>query len=268
MFEKHTKRNFTLIDDGSAGINSGSLENGDSGAPDVDLSALVNADQGQVQTQQQADKTFTQVDVDRIIGERLAREREKYQGYDDVQAQLGALQGHGYTLPDVLAYLEQQANEQQQQVMAQQADELGVPTEVVQKLNEYDQRFAHLDSVEANRVLDADINRLGQDAQFGQFFRENKMEILQTALNHGIADLETAMGRVFLQKYPEIRQQQTQSTQQQTIRQIQQRGTTQVDNSTQSGAPGADAQLSPEQMAIAQKLGISTLDYAKNIKKR
>jgi phage I-like protein len=75
------------------------------------------------------------------------------------------------------------------------------------------------------------------------------------------------MGKVFLKKYPEIRQQATQAGEQQAIRQIQQRGTTQVDGSAQSGDTGAGVQLSNEQMAMAKALGVNPQDYAKRIKK-
>lgn len=38
------------------------------------------------QPEQPAEKTFTQADVDRIIGERIARAKESYADYDDLKA--------------------------------------------------------------------------------------------------------------------------------------------------------------------------------------
>lgn len=38
-----------------------------------------------------ADKTFTQADLDRIVGERLAREQAKYADYDDLKTAAGKL---------------------------------------------------------------------------------------------------------------------------------------------------------------------------------
>ena len=41
-------------------------------------------------TPEQADRTFTQAEVDTIIGERLKREREKYADYPDLRTKAGA----------------------------------------------------------------------------------------------------------------------------------------------------------------------------------
>ena len=37
-------------------------------------------------TTEQADKTFTQAELDKIVGERLSRERAKYEGFDELKA--------------------------------------------------------------------------------------------------------------------------------------------------------------------------------------
>lgn len=37
-------------------------------------------------TAEQADKTFTQAELDKIVGERLSRERAKYEGFDELKA--------------------------------------------------------------------------------------------------------------------------------------------------------------------------------------
>ena len=39
----------------------------------------------------EAGKTFTQADLDRVVGERLAREREKHADYDDLKTKAGRL---------------------------------------------------------------------------------------------------------------------------------------------------------------------------------
>ena len=41
--------------------------------------------------EQEQERTFTQADLDRIVEERLARERKKYADYDDVKAKAAAL---------------------------------------------------------------------------------------------------------------------------------------------------------------------------------
>lgn len=258
---------------GETGTDTGAIDSGAVGTGDVDFSAILGGDTGQgegqpaQQPQTGGDKTFTQAEVDRIIGERLGREREKYQGFDQTQTQLQALQKYGYNLSDVVAHLEQTAQEQYQQQLQQQAQDFGVAPQILQKLSEYEQRFVAQDYAEAQRTLNTEIDRIGKDPQFGEFFKQNETEILQTALKLGTSDLESAMGKVFLKKYPEIRQQATQAGEQQAIRQIQQRGATQVDGSAQSGETGAGVQLSNEQLAMAKNLGINPQDYAKRLKK-
>lgn len=60
----------------------------------TDTSSATAADTGndaggastEQQQQQETSKTFTQADVDRLIGERVQRERAKYADYDDLKA--------------------------------------------------------------------------------------------------------------------------------------------------------------------------------------
>jgi hypothetical protein len=59
------------------------------------------------QEQQPADQTFTQADVDRIVKERVQRERAKYADYDALKAQAEGAK----TLEDRIAEIEQQASQ-------------------------------------------------------------------------------------------------------------------------------------------------------------
>lgn len=53
------------------------------------------------------DQTFTQADVDRIVKERVQRERAKYADYDDLKAKAGS----ATTLEERVAEIERQAKE-------------------------------------------------------------------------------------------------------------------------------------------------------------
>ena len=55
----------------------------------------------------QSDQTFTQADVDRIVRERVQRERAKYADYDDLKAKAAG----ATTLEDRVAQIERQAKE-------------------------------------------------------------------------------------------------------------------------------------------------------------
>jgi uncharacterized protein YdiU (UPF0061 family) len=151
---------------GATGTDTGTIDSGAVGTGDVDFSAILGGDtdqgEGQTQTQQTqtgGEKTFTQAELDRILGERLGREREKYQGFDQTQTQLQALQQYGYNLSDVVAHLEQVSQEQYQQQIQQQAQEFGVAPQILQKLSEYEQRFAAQDYADAERTLTTEVER-------------------------------------------------------------------------------------------------------------
>lgn len=49
------------------------------------------ADAGEGKQQETQDKTFTQADVDRVVSDRLRREREKFSDYDDVKSKASKL---------------------------------------------------------------------------------------------------------------------------------------------------------------------------------
>ncbi len=56
------------------------------------------------ETQQEKEQTFTQADVDRIVRERVKRERDKYADYGDLQEKAGKVK----TAEDRIADLEKQ----------------------------------------------------------------------------------------------------------------------------------------------------------------
>lgn len=57
--------------------------------------------------EEQKPQTFTQADVDRIVRERVQRERAKYADYDDLKAKAG----NATTLEERVAQIERQAQE-------------------------------------------------------------------------------------------------------------------------------------------------------------
>jgi hypothetical protein len=59
------------------------------------------------------DQTFTQADVDRIVRERVKREREKFADYDDLKARAG----NATTLEERVAEIERQAKESEERAL-------------------------------------------------------------------------------------------------------------------------------------------------------
>ncbi|MBF6584426.1 DUF4355 domain-containing protein [Nocardia farcinica] len=73
---------------------------------------------GPVQPEQPAEKTLTQSEVDRLLGERLAREREKFADYDDLKAKAQRLQ----EIEDANKTEQQKAQERIEQLSRQLAE--------------------------------------------------------------------------------------------------------------------------------------------------
>lgn len=59
------------------------------------------------------DQTFTQADVDRIVRERVQREKAKYADYDDLKAKAGS----ATTLEERVAQIEQQARDSESRAL-------------------------------------------------------------------------------------------------------------------------------------------------------
>lgn len=56
---------------------------------DTEQTGEVEQQPGDDEKQQEQESTFTQADVDRIVRERVKREREKFADYDDLKAKAG-----------------------------------------------------------------------------------------------------------------------------------------------------------------------------------
>lgn len=76
-----------------------------------------------------SETTFTQADVDRVVTERLAREREKYKDYDDLKAQVEGAKTAEQKLSDKIAELEaKHAESEARALRAAIAAEYGIST--------------------------------------------------------------------------------------------------------------------------------------------
>ena len=87
-------------------------------------------------------KTFTQEDVDKIVGERLAREKGKYADYEDVKGIAEELKAYGYqgTPAEIRQAIKQQREEAQRQnelhELQEQAQNEGTSPELLKEIKE------------------------------------------------------------------------------------------------------------------------------------
>ena len=82
--------------------------------------------------QEQPESTFSQEDVNRIVQERLQREREKYSDYDELKSaaeRAQELEAEKQTLAERVAEFE--AKEEQSKLVAQVAIDAGVPADAL-----------------------------------------------------------------------------------------------------------------------------------------
>lgn len=96
-------------------------------------------------------KTFTQEQLDKIIEDRLARERQKYEGYDDLKAQVAALtaekkkleyEGKSDTekVSEQLAALQQQLEDEKKARQQSEAESLRLRVAAAKGLSEVQAR--------------------------------------------------------------------------------------------------------------------------------
>lgn len=119
--------------------------------------------------QEQAESTFSQEDVNRIVQERLQREREKYADYDDLKTaaeRAQEIEAEKQALAERVAEFE--AKEEQSKLVAQVADDAGVPADAL--------RGSTQEELEAHaEVLKSLMNTTGPVIP-GQEKRPNKVE--------------------------------------------------------------------------------------------
>lgn len=94
------------------------------------------------QETQQLEAKFTQNDIDRIVQDRLARERQKYEGHDDLKGVVEELSLFGYTgsPQDIRNAVRAQREAYQQQAeleqLQQQAEENGITPSLAKEIKE------------------------------------------------------------------------------------------------------------------------------------
>lgn len=107
-------------------------------------------DGGGDDSHKESGKTFTQEDVDRIVGERLTREKSKFADYDDLKEVAESLKAWGYegTTAEVKAVIKQQAEERRKAAelaaLEEEAETTGTSPELLAEIKALKKEMAEI----------------------------------------------------------------------------------------------------------------------------
>jgi hypothetical protein len=129
-------------------------------------------------------KQMTQAEIDRIVEERLARERKKYSDYEDVKGVLDELKAFGYegdakqVKEAVKAQREQYQKQQELEQLKQQAEQDGTSPELLREIKELKKEIAELKG-EREAIKEAELKKKQADEAW-------KKEVEQTETELGV----------------------------------------------------------------------------------
>lgn len=164
-------------------------------------------------------KTFTQEDVDRIVGERLTREKAARADYDDLKEVAETLKDFGYegSVSEVKALLKQQATERRKAAelrdLEEEADKTGTSPELLAEIKELKKELAEIkqDKLKQQKELedkqkaddsfkeqvtvfnekhpDVDVDKLSENKKFINFVQNSKPGLTLVDLYDNYIDL-------------------------------------------------------------------------------
>lgn len=169
--------------------------------------------------QQESEKTFTQADVDRIVGERLSREKGKYSDYDDLKEVADSLKAWGYegSPAEVKAIIKQQAEERRKAAelasLEEEAEITGTSPEMLAEMKRLQKRLDEIESEKkkqqkemedkqkADETFDndikelqeahptVDVKKLGENKKFIEFVNDARPGLTLLQLYNKYVDL-------------------------------------------------------------------------------
>lgn len=137
---------------------------------------------------QQPVKTFTQEEVDRIIGDRLAREKSKVADYDDLKEVTETLKSFGYqgTVAEIKAELKQQAETRRKaeelKDLEEEAEKSGTSPEMLAEIKELKKELAEIKKDKQNQQKEQEDRKKADEV-----FQEQMKEF---AVKHPTVDID------------------------------------------------------------------------------
>jgi hypothetical protein len=228
-------------DDGSQG-EGGALEDN------------LPADNGDQQNNTPEDKHFTQADVDRIIGERLSRERGKYQGADSAMAAAHRMQEiMGMSIDDIVARLEEEHAREQAEATAKQ---MGVDPQTAQMLMAQENRMKQLEMQNSSIMQQMRMKEQLAELKDAPYFQDFEQQIFDVAKNVPGVDLKTAYHFILGQNVSHIVESAATGARQKTLAELQKGNKSFVEGSATGGDSGG-VSIPREMLEMAKVYGVT-----------
>ncbi|KJS85073.1 MAG: hypothetical protein JM58_09490 [Peptococcaceae bacterium BICA1-8] len=216
--------------------------------------------------------------MDKIVGERLAREKAKYADYEDIKAITEDLQAFGYkgTPQEVRQAIKEQREQMQKQTeldeLQTQAKIEGTSPELLKKISDLETKLSKFEEKETEKTkqeeakkkeleqmdtqieefnekhADIDLEKLSIDPKFKRFYEKSNPKLTLVEVYEEFVDL---IGGVESETMAKIR--------------------SNIERSTSSGkakndSAGATHGLTQRQQALAKNAGMSFKDYSDLLK--
>lgn len=219
-------------------------------------------DGGQRTEEQPGDKHFTQAELDRIIGERLTREREKYRGFDqEREAAKRFAEIVGVPINEAVKRLEEEAAKEQAEQMAKQ---MGVTPEYANRLMQAEGKMQQLENQNQSIMQQIQNEKQLMELKNAPFFNEYQSKVMELVNNVPGVDVKTAYYYVIGDHLNEILQNTSAGAAQKTLAEIQKGKKSFVEG---SGGNDSGTVTVPREMAeIAKMYGVSPKALAERMR--
>ena len=223
---------------------------GEGGQSDIETPA----DDGGQHEQTPEEKYFTQSDVDRIIGDRLARERGKYQGVDSAMAAAHRMQEiMGMSIDDIVSRLEEEHAREQAEATARQ---MGVDPQTAQMLMTQENRMKQLEMQNSSIMQQMRMKEQLAELKDAPYFQEFEQQIFDVAKNVPGVDLQTAYHFILGQNISHIVDNAATGARQKTLAELQKGNKSFVEGSATGGDSGG-VSIPREMLEMAKQYGVS-----------
>lgn len=239
-----------------------SLDGGAEGEGNPPEDTQPAGDGGQREIKQPEEKHFTQAELDRIIGERLTREREKYRGFDqEREASKRFAELVGVPINEAVKRLEEEAAREKAEQVAKQ---MGVTPEYANRLMQAEGKMQQLETQNQSIMQQIQNEKQLMELRNAPFFNEYQGKVMELVNNVPGVDVKTAYYYVVGDHLQEILQNASAGAAQKTLADIQKGKKSFVEGS--GGGDSGTVAIPRELAEMAKVYGVSPKALAERMR--